>query len=194
MVWFSIISFRCWNYLFEMLFNLYSFALKVLSLNSFVFNAASQIKGKDHFLLGRYSVRFYKLYTHLDTYPRQQMCSSFKLDSCEIFEHCGIKFSISESRKLKLEDRVCPAFRTSIKATLLGCLCRRFRNRKQICVPASVLLCECATASKQPGNAIPAQASSRIWAHVSLAEVTLALARCAWIMCTTCRNAVRKMY
>ncbi|GAA6079841.1 uncharacterized [Tachysurus ichikawai] len=108
------------------------------------------------------------------------MCSSFKLDSCEIFEHCGIKFSISESRKLKLEDRVCPAFRTSIKATLLGCLCRRFRNRKQICVPASVLLCECATASKQPGNAIPAQASSRIWAHVSLAEHAQRRKRTRW--------------
>ncbi|KAK2869026.1 hypothetical protein Q7C36_000897 [Tachysurus vachellii] len=57
-----------------------------------------------------------------------------------------------------------------MKGWVAGYDIRRLRNRKQICVPASVLLCECATASKQPGNAIPAQASSRIWAHVSLAE------------------------
>lgn len=32
------------------------------------------------------------------------------------------------------------------------CSCRWLRNRKQICVPLAGLLCECATASEQPGN------------------------------------------
>lgn len=95
----------------------------------------------------------------------------------ELCDSDGTVFVLSSDEALKRHCRV-------------GCLCGWLRNRKQICVPVAVLLCECATASEQPGNAIPAQASSRIWAHVSLAEVTLALAQRAWIICTTCRNAV----